>query len=161
MTIIIAIVVAYVIGILPAEYCFRYQGYGRPAYGLIIAYFAKGVCAVLFAWMYAGMVVAYFCAVIVVIAHMYPFYSPYSRPGLAVSAGALLVFSPILFLIAISVYLISFLIFRRAQISLILAILSLLIFAVILPAGIAVWFICILLGCFVCTRPFVKGWNCK
>ncbi|SHF29853.1 Glycerol-3-phosphate acyltransferase [Seinonella peptonophila] len=157
MAIFISIVVAYLLGVLPFEYLWRYYFWPNPIW-LWIINCAKGVAAVLFAWFYVGPIVAYFCAIVVVIGHMYPFYSNYSRSGLMVATGALIILSPIILIIAYAVFLLSLLVFRRPQLSLSLAVTAFFIFSIVMATSLTLWFLFFILGIFLCSRSLVKGW---
>lgn len=158
MHIFIAILVAFIIGSIPVNI---WRGYRRFSLWLFLAEWLKGAIAVAFAWFYAGLLVAHFAALVVVLAHMYPFYSRYSRSGIWVAAGALLILSPILTLVAVGIFFLSLFFCRQTRFAFALAVVGFLILAVLLSVHLSIWVLCFLLAAFICTRSYVKGWQSR
>ena len=158
MPIVISICIAFLIGSFPLEFLMG-RGYRRWAIWLLVGEWLKWAVAVGFAWYYAGLLVAHFAALVVVLTHMYPFYSRYSRSGIWVAAGALLVLSPILTLVTLAIFCLSLLFVKQIRFALTLALIAFLLLAILLSVHLSIWVLCFLLTGFLCTRSYVKGWH--
>jgi glycerol-3-phosphate acyltransferase PlsY len=158
MHIFISILVAFILGSIPVDI---WRGYRRFSLWLFLAEWLKGAIAVAFAWYYAGLLVAHFAALVVVLTHMYPFYSRYSRPGIWVAAGALLVLSPILTLVAVAIFFLSLFFCRQTRLAYILAIIGFFLLAILLSVHLSIWVLCFLLAAFIGSRSYVKGWQSR
>lgn len=158
MSIFLSIFVAFIVGSIPIPIL---RGYRRFSFWLFLVEWLKGAIVVAFAWYYAGLLVAHFAALVVVLAHMYPFYSRYSRSGIWVAAGALLILSPVLTLVAVGIFFLSLFFCRQIRFAMMLSMIGFVILAVLLSVHISIWVLCILLAAFLCTRSYVKGWQSR
>jgi acyl phosphate:glycerol-3-phosphate acyltransferase len=120
---------------------------------VILLDLGKGVSATLLALLVSGWFVAYMAAVLVVIGSMYSIFLHFAGGrGLAVAAGALCVFSPILLLVGIVVYLLSLLLTRYFFISTLLATIAVFVLGVLLATHLAVMAVIFLLSILILFR---------
>lgn len=150
MKLVIACVLAYLIGSLPPFRPPRATIYANDAafrtmpiqnvllmFGLDIG---KGAFAVILAWIIAGIGAAHLAVIFVVLGEAYPcFPFRHARNGWAVATGALLVISPVIILISLAIYLLSLLLTRTFGLSFAIALIAFFIGLVLWAAQIYFW----------------------
>lgn len=167
MNLLFSISIAYVIGALPLQgRLFRYRiGGNRRIYAMIIG-MVKGVLATLLALLLGKWFAASFAAIFVVLGSMYSVFRGFSGDGgVAVATGALLVLSPLLFLIGVAIFLILLLVTRYFDLSTLIATVVVMIVAIFFVQHVYVWVGTICVGVLVLFNQEIdwnhikEGWN--
>ncbi|SMO73543.1 glycerol-3-phosphate acyltransferase [Melghirimyces algeriensis] len=130
MTLFLISVTAYLVGSIPILAFFR----GKPLVGIypvrnlrealiiIGMQMSKGALVTLMGLMVSGWIGAAFAAVAVVLGDLFPVFSRFQGgTGVAVTAGALAILSPLLILLGVGIYLITLLLTRYLSLSLVLS----------------------------------------
>jgi len=149
MLILLASVLAYVIGAFPVQAWLWGRGFrsSQPIWFTGVIDVLKGILATLIGLVVAGWSGAYFAAIFVVIGSMYSIFLRFhGGNGLSVSAGALLVLSPVLILIGAVIYGLSLLLTRMWFLSTLLTVVALLILGIIMVSQLYVWLVLLFLG---------------
>lgn len=152
MLTLLACALAYLIGAFPVQAWLGRKGFRRTIsiWTVISIDLLKGVLATLIGLAMVGWAGASLAAVFVVIGSMYSvFLRFHGGNGLSVSAGALLVLSPILLLLGAAVYGLSLLLTRMWFLSTLLTVIALLIFGVMMVSQLYVWLVLLFLGTMV------------
>lgn len=159
MAILFTSVFAYFIGAFPIQAWLYRKGFRRiPSPWTVIAIdVIKGSVATLIGLGVAGWVGASLSAIFVVVGSMYSvFLRFHGGNGLSVSAGALLVLSPILLLIGLAIYGLSLLLTRMWFLSTLLTVIALLILGVMLASQLYVWMVLLFLGTLIVLQQRVE-----
>ncbi|MFC4075576.1 glycerol-3-phosphate acyltransferase [Salinithrix halophila] len=147
MTLLLIIVTAYLIGALPLVALWRGKGF-RPwppstgvyqprhlseSFWILGLEMGKGGMAALLGLLFQGWLGAAFAAVAVVVGQIFPIFTGFrGGKGVAVSAGALLVLSPYLFVIGLGIYLAVLLITRYLSLSAVTATIAVFLLSLVL-----------------------------